>query len=346
MNISINGFGRIGRCFLRQAISNPALKILAINDLANIDNLIYLLKHDTVYGWFNFPIQKTDEQKQFARSKSIGTLIINNQSIYIFNEKDPKNLPWDELNIDIAIESTGVFENYIDANNHILAGSKKVIITAPGKGNENVDGKTVLLGINDSDFNNFKVISNGSCTTNAVAPVIQILNQTIGVEKAILNTIHAYTNTQTIVDTSAKGDFLRGRAGAQNIIPSTTGAATTVTKVIKTLENKFDGIAIRVPIICGSLADITFITKNPTTKEAINNALISASQQPQWKNILGVSAEPLVSSDIVRTTFPAIVDLTFTKVVDGNLAKVLVWYDNEWAYTATLINQILRVNGN
>ncbi len=342
MNISINGFGRIGRCFLRQAISNPNFKILAINDLANLDNLIYLLKHDTVYGWFNFPIQKTDEQKQFKKAKSIGTLIINNQTIYIFNEKDPLNLPWDELLIDTVIESTGVFENYTDAKKHINAGSKKVIITSPAKGNEGIDGKTVLLGINDNEFNNFNIISNGSCTTNAVAPVIEILNKTIGIEKAILNTIHAYTNTQTIVDTSVKGDFLRGRAGAQNIIPSTTGAATTVTKVIKDLENKFDGIAIRVPVICGSLADITFISKKPTTKEEINNILITTSQQPEWKNILGISSEPLVSGDIIKTSFPAIVDLSFTKVVDNNLVKVLIWYDNEWAYTATLINQLIR----
>jgi len=235
-----------------------------------------------------------------------------------------------------------VFENYSDAKKHITAGAKKVIITAPGKGNENIDGQTVLLGINDNEFNNFNVISNGSCTTNAVAPVIQILNQTIGVEKAILNTIHAYTNTQTIVDTSAKGDFLRGRAGAQNIIPSTTGAATTVTKVIKELENKFDGIAIRVPVVCGSLADLTFIAKKTTNQEEINNVFITAAQQPLWKNILGISAEPLVSSDIIKTTFPAIVDLTFTKVVDGNLVKILIWYDNEWAYTATLINQLIK----
>jgi len=281
MNISINGFGRIGRCFLRQAISNQNFKILAINDLANLDNLIYLLKHDTIYGWFNFQIQKNDEIKEFKRCKSIGNLIINNQTIYIFNEKDPLNLPWDELIIDTVVESTGVFENYIDAKKHIDVGSKKVVITAPGKGNENIDGKTVLIGINYQEFNNFNVISNGSCTTNAVAPVIQILNQNIGIEKAILNTIHAYTNTQTIVDTSAKGDFLRGRAGAQNIIPSTTGAATTVTKVIKELENKFDGIAIRVPVICGSLADITFISKKPITKEEINNVLINASNQPE-----------------------------------------------------------------
>jgi glyceraldehyde 3-phosphate dehydrogenase len=206
-------------------------------------------------------------------------LIINNQTIYIFNEKDPKNLPWDELGIDVCIESTGVFENYLDAKNHITAGAKKVIITAPGKGNEGIDGKTILIGLNDSEINNFQVISNGSCTTNAVSPVIEILNQNLGIEKAILNTIHAYTNTQTIVDTSMKGDYLRGRAGSQNIIPSTTGAATTTTKIIKALENKFDGIAIRVPIVCGSLADITFISKKPTNKEEINQIFISNSQQ-------------------------------------------------------------------
>lgn len=342
MNLSINGFGRIGRCFLRQAITNQNFKILAINDLVDIDNLIYLLKHDTVYGWFNYPIQKTDEQKQFAKCKSVGKLIINNQEIYVFNERDPLNLPWNELNIDTVIESTGVFEKYIDAKKHIQAGSKKVVITAPGKGEEGIEGKTVLSGINDSEINNFDVVSNGSCTTNAVAPVVKILDNEIGIEKAILNTIHAYTNTQSLVDISCQKDYLRGRAGAQNIIPSTTGAASTVTKVIKNLENKFDGIAIRVPVVCGSLADITFIARKNTNKEEINNILISNSQKPEWKNILGVSVESLVSSDIVKTSFPAIVDLNFTKVVDGNLVKVLVWYDNEWAYTATLINQLSK----
>ncbi len=344
MNISINGFGRIGRCFLRQAISNPKFKILAINDLVDIDNLIYLLKHDTVYGWFNFPIQKTIEQKQFARCSSIGSLIINNQTIYVFNEKDPKNLPWDELLIDTVVESTGVFENYLDSKNHITAGAKKVLITAPGKGNEGIDGRTILIGINDSEINNFQVVSNGSCTTNAISPVIQILNLDIGIEKAILNTIHAYTNTQTIVDTAMKGDHLRGRAGAQNIIPSTTGAAKTLTKVIKDLDNKFDGLAIRVPIPCGSLADITFISKKPTSVEEVNQVLITNSQKPEWNMILGISSEPLVSSDIVRTSLPAIVDISFTKVVDGNLVKVLVWYDNEWAYTSTLLMQLEKIS--
>lgn len=339
-NISINGFGRIGRCFLRQAMSNPNLKILAINDLSDIDNLIYLLKHDTVYGWFNFPIQKTTTQTTFQRCQSIGSLTINNQIIHVFKEKNPKNLPWDELNIDTTIESTGVFNSYVDSQHHITAGSKKVIITAPAKGVEGQEGKTVLSGINDSDFSKFQIISNGSCTTNAVAPVIKALNKTIGIEKAILNTIHAYTSTQSLVDVSAGDDFLRGRAGAQNIIPSTTGAAKTTTKIISELENKFDGIAVRVPVVCGSLADLTFVSKKPTTKEEINAALSTASQDPELKNILAVSNESLVSSDIIKTTFPAIVDLTFTKVVDGNLVKVLIWYDNEWAYTATMIKQI------
>jgi glyceraldehyde 3-phosphate dehydrogenase len=223
-----------------------------------------------------------------------------------------------------VIESTGVFENYLDSKNHITAGAKKVLITAPGKGNEGIDGRTILIGINDSEINNFQIVSNGSCTTNAISPVIEILNKEIGIEKAILNTIHAYTNTQTIVDTAMKGDYLRGRAGAQNMIPSTTGAAKTLTKVIKELDNKFDGLAIRVPVACGSLADITFISKKPTSVEEINQILISNSQKPEWNKILGISSEPLVSSDIVRTSLPAIVDISFTKVVDGNLVKVLV----------------------
>ncbi len=342
INIAINGFGRIGRCFLRQAISNQNFKILAINDLTAFDNLIYLLKHDTVYGWFNFQIEVSKEITNFSTCNSIGHLTINNQKIYVFNEKDPKNLPWKELQIDTTIESTGVFNSYTEASIHLAAGSKKVLITAPAKGEEGKEGKTILLGINDHELNNFNIVSNGSCTTNAVAPVIKALNQTIGVEKAILNTIHSYTSTQSLVDISAKGDFLRGRAGAQNIIPSTTGAAKTTTKILPELESKFDGIAVRVPVICGSLVDLTFVSKKDTTKEEINNIFLQASQKEEFKNVLAVSSEPLVSSDIVKTSFPAIVDLAFTKVVDHNLVKVLIWYDNEWAYAATLINLLLK----
>ncbi|MBP8718807.1 MAG: type I glyceraldehyde-3-phosphate dehydrogenase, partial [Candidatus Atribacteria bacterium] len=224
-------------------------------------------------------------------------------------------------------------------------GAKKVIITAPAKGEEEKDGRIILLGINENEINNFEVVSNGSCTTNAVSPVLAVLEEKIGIKKAILNTVHAYTATQNLVDGQTKGDdFLRGRAAAQNIVPSTTGAAKTISKAIKNLEGKFDGLAIRVPVSCGSLADITFVSQKETSVAEINEILVKASKEEKWRNILGVSNEPLVSSDVIKDMRPAIVDLTFTKVVDKDLVKVLVWYDNEWGYAWTLLEQIKRLN--
>lgn len=334
MRIAINGFGRIGRAFFKLALDEPNLKIVAINDLGNLENLVYLLKRDTVYGNFEEKIEKIANNK----------VKIRDQEIIFLQEKEPEKLPWKELNIDLVIEATGVFEDFNLARGHIKAGAKKVIITAPAKGEEGIEGRTVLLNINEEEGEGFEVISNGSCTTNAVAPVLKVLSETIGIKKAILNTVHAYTATQNLVDGQVKGkDLLRGRAAAQNIVPSTTGAAITVSKVLKNLEEKFDGLAIRVPVVCGSLADITFISKKETTVEEINKILREASQLQEWKNILAVSEEPLVSSDIIKNPHPAIVDLTFTKVVDKDLVKVLIWYDNEWGYAWSLLEQIKRL---
>lgn len=334
MRIAINGFGRIGRAFFKLAISEPQLQIVAINDLGNLENLIYLLKHDTVYGHYDAEVKIEPSNK----------LIINNQEIIFLQEKDPKNLPWKDLGVDVTIEATGVFEDYNLAKAHLEAGAKKVIITAPAKGEEEKDGRIVLLNINENEINNFPVISNGSCTTNAVSPVLKILHEKLGIKKAMLNTVHAYTATQNLVDGPVKGkDLLRGRAAAQNIVPSTTGAATSVTKAFKDLKNKFDGLAIRVPVVCGSLADITFVSQKETSVEEVNKILKEASQQEGWKNILAVSQDPLVSSDIIKNPYPAIVDLSFTKIVDKDLVKVLVWYDNEWGYAWTLVEQLKRL---
>ena len=334
MRIAINGFGRIGRAFFKLAISEPQLQIVAINDLGNLENLIYLLKHDTVYGHYDSEVKIEPSNK----------LIINNQEIVFLQEKDPKNLPWKNLGVDVVIEATGVFEDYNLAKAHLEAGAKKVIITAPAKGEEGKDGRIVLLNINENEINDFPVVSNGSCTTNAVSPVLKILHEKLGIKKALLNTIHAYTATQNLVDGPVKGkDLLRGRAAAQNIVPSTTGAATSVTKAFKDLENKFDGLAIRVPVVCGSLADITFVSQKETSAEEINKIFIEMSQEEKWDKIVTVSHEPLVSSDIIKNTHPAIIDLTFTKVVDKDLVKVLVWYDNEWGYAWTLIEQLKRL---
>lgn len=342
IKIAINGFGRIGRLFLRQILNEPSagrrIEIVAINDLGDLENLAYLLKYDTVYGNFNKEI-KIDKKKN--------TLVIEGKTVIFLQEKDPLKLPWKDLNIDIVIESTGVFESYEKAKAHLDAGAKRVVMTAPAKDADGHPpaggGRTVLVGLNEEEIKEYKITSNASCTTNAASPVIAILSENPGIEKAILNTVHAYTNTQTMVDSPVKGnDFRRGRAGAQNIIPSTTGAAIAVTKVIKELEGKFDGIALRVPVATGSIADITFVSKKKTSVEEINKILTDAANSPRWKGILKVINEQIVSSDIIGEPYGAIVDLKFTKVVDANLVKVLAWYDNEAGYVAMLVKQVLK----
>jgi len=332
MRISINGFGRIGRAFFRLAFEEPDIKIVAINDLADLENLAYLLKNDTVYGKFDKKIE--------IEEKSI---IINGKEILFFQEKDPKNLLWEDLKIDLVVEATGAFSDYNKARAHIEAGAKKVIITAPAKGEEDKEGKMVLLGINDKDLIKFNVISNGSCTTNAVAPVMKILQEKIGIKKAVLNTIHAYTSTQRLVDGPSSKDWRRGRAASQNIVPSSTGAAKCVGKVIQSLDGKFDGIALRVPVVCGSIADITFVSEKDTSVEEINKIFKEAAGEKNWKGIIKATDEQLVSSDVIKTIAPAIIDLSFTKVIDRDLVKILVWYDNEWAYSWTLLQQIKRL---
>ncbi len=322
IKIAINGFGRIGRLFLRQIINEPGIEVVAINDLGDVENLLYLLKYDSVYGRFEKPIG----------------------NIKFLQEKDPTKLPWKDLGVDIVIESTGVFESFEKAKVHLDAGAKRVVLTAPAKDPDGILGKTILVGINDGELKTINLSSNASCTTNAVSPVIAVLAENPGIAKAILNTIHAYTNTQTIVDSPIKGaDFRRGRAGAINIIPSTTGAAIAVTRAIKELEGKFDGVAIRVPVVAGSIADITFISKRKTSVEEINNILKEAAASSRWQGILKTVEEDIVSSDIIGEPYGAIVDLKFTKVIDGDLVKVLSWYDNEWGYCATLVKHILEV---
>ena len=342
--IAINGFGRIGRLFFRQAFDNENMEVVAINDLGDLANLTYLLKYDTVYRQF------PGEVEMKAPSTTLGTggsLIIDGKEIKYTQIKDAATLPWKDLNIDIVVESTGVFESYEKAKVHLDAGAKRVVITAPAKDADGDMGKTILNGINEKDFKVCKISSNGSCTTNAASPVIQILEESIGIEKAILSTVHAYTATQSIVDSPTKGvDYRRGRAGAQNISPSTTGAAIAVTRAIKSLAGKFDGIAIRVPVITGSIADITFISKKKTTAEEINNIFKKAAKDPRWEGIFTTSSEQMVSSDIIGQPYGAIVDLNFTKVVDGNLVKVLSWYDNEMGYVQTLIDHVSKAGQN
>ncbi len=338
MRIAINGFGRIGRLFFRRAFNLPEFDIVAINDLGDLENLAYLLKYDTVYGRYERQISNN-------KSQTPNKLIIDGKEILVFQEKDLAGLPWKDLEIDVVVESTGAFESFEQAKKHLDAGAKRVLLTAPSKDSEDTaGGKTIFIGVNEGELKKTILTSNASCTTNAVYPVIAVLSEKMGIKKAILNTVHAYTNTQTIVDAPVKGnDFRRGRAGAQNIIPSTTGAATAVTRVIKELENKFDGIALRVPIVTGSIADITFISQRKTSVEEINGILKEAEKLSQWQGILKTTEQQIVSSDIIGEPHSAVVDLSFTRVVDGDLVKVLVWYDNEWGYVSILIKHILEI---
>lgn len=333
IRVAINGFGRIGRAFFRAAEKRPDIEIVAINDLASVENLAYLLTYDTVY-------QKADFE---ARAKD-GALVVNGRDVAFLSEKDPVKLPWRDMDIDVVVEATGVFAGYEKSRPHLDAGAKRVVISAPVKDEppEDITGSTVLMGINDEKLKTCDISSNASCTTNAASPLIQILHETIGIEKALLNTVHGYTATQSLVDSPVKKDFRRGRAAAQNIIPSTTGAATATTKAIPELEGRFDGIALRVPVIAGSIADITFIAKRDTSAEEINKTLREAATDARWRGIFSVTDEPIVSSDILGSPYAAIADLSFTKVVGGNLAKVLSWYDNEMGYVCTLVEHVSK----
>ncbi|HVS79600.1 MAG TPA: type I glyceraldehyde-3-phosphate dehydrogenase, partial [Candidatus Paceibacterota bacterium] len=259
-----------------------------------------------------------------------------------FSEKEPAKLPWKDLNIDVVVESTGFFTKFADARAHVAAGAKRVVISAPAKDapKDSTEG-TVLLGLNEGDLATCEVSSNASCTTNAASPLIQILHEAIGIEKAVLSTTHAYTASQSIVDGPAKKDFKEGRAAAHNIVPTSTGAAIAVTKVVKDLEGKFDGISLRVPVIAGSIADVTFIAKRDTSVEEVNDILRKAAADPRWQKTFSATDEELVSSDIVGSNYAAIADLGLTRVIGGNLVKVLSWYDNEWGYTNSLVEHVI-----
>ena len=328
--VAINGFGRIGRAFARRSHGRD-IELVAINDLGSIENLAYLLRYDTVYHRAPFSVEVKD-----------GNLVIDGKEVKFLQEKDPANLPWKELGVDVVVESTGFFTRYEDAQRHVQAGAKHVVISAPAKGDESI-GATILMGVNEERFGTCSVTSNGSCTTNASSPVIKILDEAIGMEKAILSTTHAYTASQSIVDGPAKKDMKEGRAAAQNIVPTSTGAAIAVTKAYTPLDGNFDGISLRVPVPAGSIADVTFIAKRPTTKEEVNQILRDAAKKPVWEGIFDATDDELVSSDIVGQPPASIADLGMTRVVGGNLVKVLAWYDNEMGYTEALVRHVLAV---
>lgn len=318
--------------FFRAAFGRPEIAIVAINDLGELDNLAYLLQHDSVYRKYDKPVHT-----------EAGSLIVGDKKVKFIQEKDPTQLPWGDLGVDVVVESTGIFETFEKAAVHLAAGAKRVVISAPAK-DEDKDGvgKTILMGINDDELKNCRVSSNGSCTTNSAHPVVHILNEKLGIKKAMLTTIHSYTATQKLVDGPDKGDWRRGRAAASNIVPSTTGAAVSVTRAVKELKGMFDGIAVRVPTIAGSVSDITFLAKRPTTVAEVNSILKAAQLDPRWMGLFKASDEELVSSDIIGEPYASIVDMKFTKVVDGDLVKVLAWYDNEMGYTHALVAHVIK----
>ena len=333
VQVAINGFGRIGRAFFRLAKDRDDIQVIAVNDLGDVENLAYLLKYDTAYGRFEHDV-----------SVSNGNLLIDGEEIEVFSEKDPAKLPWGKLGVDVVVEATGVFRKFEQAEVHVTkAGAKKVVISAPAKDDPRDETHaTVLMGINDEKLKTCIVSSNASCTTNAGSPLMTILDEKLGIEKALLNTVHSYTATQAIVDGPSKKDFRKGRAAAMNIIPSTTGAAIATAKALPQLENKFDGISLRVPSIVGSVADITFISKKDTTAEEVNEILRNAAEEERWAGIFTTTEEPIVSRDIIGETHAALADLSFTRVVDGNLVKVLSWYDNEMGYTNALVEHVIK----
>ena len=329
--VAINGFGRIGRAFLKVAFERPELEVVAINDLGSIESLTYLLKYDTVYRHWNHDVKNDGKD-----------IWVDGKQVRFISEKDTTKLPWKDLNIDVVVESTGLFTSFEKAKFHIDDGAKKVVISAPAKGDGTVPGETILLGVNEEKFGTCDITSNASCTTNASSPLIGILNEALGIEKAILNTVHGYTASQALVDGPSKKDLREGRAAAQNIVPSSTGAAIAVTQAYPALTGLFDGISIRVPVPAGSIVDVTFISKKNTTAEEVNEILKKASADPRWKNIFAVTDEPLVSSDILGNSHASIADLALTRVVGGNLVKVMGWYDNEMGYTHTLVEHVIK----
>ncbi|MCA9893956.1 MAG: type I glyceraldehyde-3-phosphate dehydrogenase [Anaerolineae bacterium] len=323
-NVAINGLGRIGRAALKIIMETPGLDLVAVNDIGSLDNLAYLLRYDTAYGRYHKSVEVAD-----------GNLVVDGQEIAFLQERNPEDLPWAEMNVDLVFECVGIFTDMEGASKHIKAGAKFVIISGPTK---SADVPTVVHGVNTADGET-RIISCASCTTNNITPVVEILERHIGIEKAIMTTVHAYTSTQELVDTPLQKDFRRGRAAAQNIIPTTTGAAKATTKALPQLSGKFDGISMRVPVVVGSISDMVFVTKRDTTAEEVNGLFRQEAATDRYKGILGVTDEPLVSSDIIGETHASVVDLSLTRVVDGNLLKVLAWYDNEWSYTSQMIRE-------
>ena len=332
IKLAINGFGRIGRNAFKIAFERRDVKIVAINDLTDTKTLAHLLKHDSSYGTYDRDV-KFDEEN----------LIVDGEKIRVFSEKEPKNLPWGEYQVDVVIESTGFFTDPKKAAEHLEAGARKVVISAPAKGE---GAKTIVIGVNeDTVTEDDKILSNASCTTNCIAPVMKVLEDNFGIEKALMTTVHSYTASQRILDAPAK-DLREARAAAENIVPTSTGASKAAALTIPALKGKFDGLSIRVPTPVVSLSDITAVLKHDTTIEELQEIFKKAAKEPFYEGILGVSEEPLVSIDYRGNSHSSIVDLPLINVVGGNLVKIVAWYDNEWGYSNRLVELALDFGKN
>lgn len=322
MRVAINGFGRIGRAAAKIIFDRPEINLVAINDLTDPATLAHLLKYDSVYGIWSHEVGFDDDE-----------LLIDKKRIQIYQEKDPAKLPWRELEIDVVIECTGHFLTQDDASGHIKAGAKKVVLSAPAKDDET---KTFVMGVNSTDYKDEKIISNASCTTNCITPVMKVLEDNFGIEKSLMTTIHSYTADQNLVDGPHK-DLRRARAAALNIVPTSTGAAKAAFKTIPTLKGKFDGLAIRVPSPVVSLSDITVVLKKKTDFKELEKCFKEA-EDGHLSGILATTDEPVVSTDLVGNSNSAIVDLPLIQVIDGDLVKIIAWYDNEWGYSERLVD--------
>ncbi len=325
--VAINGFGRIGRNAFKIAFERPDVEIAAVNDLTDTKTLAYLLKHDSAYGTYQHEVSFDDQN-----------LIINGQPVRVLAEKDPAALPWKDLGIDVVIESTGFFVDPDKAKAHITAGAKRVIISAPAKGDNADSADTIVLGVNDDKIKDgTEVISNASCTTNCITPVAAVIEGNFGVEKMMMTTIHSYTASQKLQDGPSAKHLRDGRAAAENIVPTTTGASIAAAKALPALKDIFGAFEVRVPTPVVSLADFVIVTKRAVTKEEVNEAFKTAAKSPFYQGILDVTEEELVSTDFIGNSHSAIVDLSLTNVVGGNLLKVVAWYDNEWGYSNRLV---------
>ena len=331
MRVAINGFGRIGRTAFRILMEREDAEVVAVNDLTDAKTLAHLLKYDTAYRIFDREITSKE-----------GAIIVDGREIPVFSEPDPSKLPWGDMNVDVVLECTGRFVKGDAAKKHIEAGAKRVVLSAPGKGG---DIPMYLLGVNSDRYQGEEVVSNASCTTNCLAPVAQVIHEAFGIEKAMMTTIHSYTADQNLQD-APHDDLRRARAANQNIVPTTTGAALSIGEVLPDIKGKFDGISVRVPTMIVSLTDFTFLLRRQATAEEINESLEQAARSERYRGILEVTREPLVSSDFIGNAASSIVDLPLTKVVDGNLAKVIAWYDNEWGYSNRLVDMAFLVSRN